>query len=103
VLDKATNLNSGLNITDTQSGFRAFAAHTASVFRFRSNGFGIESEMLMDATSAGLRIKEVEDSFLSDKEPHGATQIPELDNVINIFQPKPDIPMLKTCLQEAAA
>jgi len=56
----STNLNSGLNITDTQSGFRAFAAHTASVFRFRSNGFGIESEMLMDAARAGLRVKEVE-------------------------------------------
>lgn len=34
VLDRATNLNSGLHFTDTQSGFRAFAAHTAPVFRF---------------------------------------------------------------------
>lgn len=60
VLDKVTNFNSGLAITDTQSGFRAFAAHTAPVFRFRSNGLEIESEMLADAAKAGLRIKEVE-------------------------------------------
>jgi glycosyltransferase involved in cell wall biosynthesis len=60
MLDRATNFNSGLEITDTQSGFRVFAAHTVPVFGFRSNGLAIESEMLADAAKAGLRIKEVE-------------------------------------------
>jgi glycosyltransferase involved in cell wall biosynthesis len=60
ILDKATNLNSGLQITDTQSGFRSFARHTLPAFRFKSNGLAIESEMLMDAANAGFRIKEVE-------------------------------------------
>ncbi len=60
ILDRATNLNSGLHFTDTQSGFRAFAVHTAPVFRFSQNGFSTASEMLMDATEAGLTIKEVE-------------------------------------------
>ncbi len=60
VLDSATNLNSGLHITDTQSGFRAFANHALPAFRFGQNGMAIESEMLMDAANAGLRIKEVE-------------------------------------------
>jgi glycosyltransferase involved in cell wall biosynthesis len=60
ILDKATNLNSGLRITDTQSGFRAFATHTIPLFKFKSNGLAIESEMLTDAANAGLRIKEVE-------------------------------------------
>jgi len=60
VLDRAANFNSGLAITDTQSGFRAFAAHTSPVFGFRSKGLAIESEMLADAAKAGLRIKEVE-------------------------------------------
>ena len=60
VLDKATNLGSGLNITDSQSGFRSFARHTLPAFRFSCIDFSIESEMLMDAASAGLRIKEVE-------------------------------------------
>ncbi len=60
LLDNVTNLNCGLKITDTQSGFRAFATHTASIFRFRQNGLAIESEMLKDAAHAGLRIKEVE-------------------------------------------
>jgi glycosyltransferase involved in cell wall biosynthesis len=60
VLDKATNLDSGLNVTDTQSGFRAFAANAKNVFRFHQNGLAIESEMLADAAKAGLRIREVE-------------------------------------------
>ena len=60
ILDTASNLNTGLNVTDTQSGFRAFARHTLSSFRFNSNGLAIESEMLMDAANAGLKIKEVE-------------------------------------------
>ncbi|PWB51232.1 MAG: dolichyl-phosphate mannose synthase [Candidatus Methanoperedenaceae archaeon] len=60
LLDTVTNLNSGLHITDTQSGFRAFSRNTFPVFGFNTRGFGIESEMLMDAAKAGLRIKEVE-------------------------------------------
>lgn len=60
VLDRATNINSGLSVTDSQSGFRAFAAYTSNIFRFRENGLAIESEMLADAARAGLRIKEVE-------------------------------------------
>jgi glycosyltransferase involved in cell wall biosynthesis len=59
ILDKATNLNAGLQVTDTQSGFRAFARHTLPTFRFKSKGLAIESEMLMDAANAGFRIKEV--------------------------------------------
>ena len=60
VLDKVTNLDSGLSITDTQSGFRAFAGHTVDAFRFNENGLAIESEMLVDASNAGFRIREVE-------------------------------------------
>ncbi len=60
VLDRFTNLNSGLKITDSQSGFRAFTASTKDIFRFNAQGMAIESEMLADAAKSGLRIKEVE-------------------------------------------
>ncbi|AEG18347.1 glycosyltransferase family 2 protein [Methanobacterium paludis] len=60
VLDIATNINGRTHITDSQSGFRAFAVHSIPAFRFRQMGFGIESEMLTEASNAGLRIKEVE-------------------------------------------
>ena len=60
VLDMATNLDSDLSVTNSQSGFRAFANHTKSASRFHQNGLAIESEMLADAAAAGLRIKEAE-------------------------------------------
>jgi len=60
VLDTASNLESGANLTDTQSGFRAFAPSTIPAFRFRQTVLAIESEMLADAGQANLRIKEVE-------------------------------------------
>ncbi|WP_048138541.1 MULTISPECIES: glycosyltransferase family 2 protein [unclassified Methanosarcina] len=59
ILDKVTVLNSGIKITDSQSGFRAFAASTKDVFRFSATGMAIESEMLADAGRHGLRVKEV--------------------------------------------
>jgi glycosyltransferase involved in cell wall biosynthesis len=59
VLDIATNVTSGTNVTDSQSGFRAFSGKTIKLFRFRDTGFGIESEMLADAAENNLRIIEV--------------------------------------------
>ncbi|MCC4768736.1 glycosyltransferase [Methanosarcina sp. DH2] len=59
ILDKATVMNSGVKITDSQSGFRAFSASATSIFRFNAQGMAIESEMLADAGRYGLRVKEV--------------------------------------------
>jgi len=68
VLDKFTRMGSGqdLHVTDTQSGFRAFSMKTAHVFTFTSNKLAIDSEMLMDAVKAQLRIKEVDVSVRYD-------------------------------------
>ncbi len=59
VLDVATNFNARSDITDSQSGFRAFAAYTLPAFKFRETGYGIESEMIIEASNAGFKIKEV--------------------------------------------
>lgn len=59
VLDIATNITSGTNVTDSQSGFRAFKGNTIKCYRFRDTGFGIESEMLADAAENNLKILEV--------------------------------------------
>ena len=60
VLDIFSNMDSGLSVTDSQSGFRAFSGAAKGIFRFRQNGLAIESEMLADAAAAGLRVQEVE-------------------------------------------
>jgi glycosyltransferase involved in cell wall biosynthesis len=62
VLDKFTRLgfSRDVQVTDTQSGFRAFSMKTAPVFRFNSDTMAIDSEMLIDAANAHLRIKEAD-------------------------------------------
>ncbi len=60
VLTLLTNAGSGRKVTDSQSGFRAFSRKTFDCFSFKETGMGIESEMLMDAASANLQIKEVQ-------------------------------------------
>lgn len=60
VLDDATYLASGVKLTDTQSGFRAFSSKSIEYFNFDPNGFGIESDMLIEASVNKLRIVEVE-------------------------------------------
>ncbi len=59
VLTMATNAGTQMNITDTQNGFRAFSRKTFNCFSFDQSGMAIESEMLMDAAKAEMRIKEV--------------------------------------------
>jgi glycosyltransferase involved in cell wall biosynthesis len=59
ILTLATNAGSRRKITDSQNGFRAFSRHTFDSFSFKEKGMGIESEMVMDAADAGLRIEEV--------------------------------------------
>ena len=60
VLDTATNIASGIKLTDSQSGFRAFSSESIQSFNFDSEGFGIESDMLIEAAENNLRIVEVE-------------------------------------------
>ena len=60
VLDKATYFNSGIKITDSQSGFRAFGKNTIPAFKFNSNGFSIESEMIREMAENNFKVEEVE-------------------------------------------
>jgi hypothetical protein len=59
VLTLATNFCMRQKIGDTQSGFRALSAKTLDCFSLCQNGMAVESEMLIDAASASLRIVEV--------------------------------------------
>lgn len=58
ILTRATNVN-GVDVTDSQNGFRAFSKDLFGIFKFKQNGLAVESEMLIDAADAGFRIVEV--------------------------------------------
>ena len=66
--ESATQTSPDFNITDPQSGFRAFSASTGNIFCFNAQDMIIKSEMLAAARKAGIRIKEVEIGVLHDYE-----------------------------------
>ena len=54
-----TQAASGVKVSDSQSGFRAFSARALEAISFHSNGFSVESEMQFLAHELGLRVAEV--------------------------------------------
>ena len=58
VLDKMATLASDLSFRDTQSGFRAYSKNSIDKIQFSNNGFGADSEILVDAAKKGLKISE---------------------------------------------
>src|SRR3989338_3510859 len=46
--DKMTNLASELPFRDSQSGFRAYSKKAVNMISFSTNGFGVDSEILID-------------------------------------------------------
>jgi glycosyltransferase involved in cell wall biosynthesis len=58
MLDKVTNLASDLPFRDTQGGFRAYSRKAFDSISFSTKGFGVDSEILIDASRKGLKISE---------------------------------------------
>jgi len=58
VLDKITNIAEKLPIRDTQSGFRSYSKNALTKIEFTTNGFGADSEILINASKKGLKILE---------------------------------------------
>jgi glycosyltransferase involved in cell wall biosynthesis len=59
VLTRMTNVASGLQVTDSQSGYRAFSMRALSRLNFGSQGLAVESEMQFLFKGSNLRIAEV--------------------------------------------
>jgi len=59
VLTITTNIGSGIKLTDTQSGFRAFSRKSIENMNFKETGFAVESEMQFQAKRYGLKATEV--------------------------------------------
>jgi glycosyltransferase involved in cell wall biosynthesis len=59
ILNRATNFGAKEAHTDSQSGFRALNGKALDNMDFPSEGYNIESDMIMHFTSLGLRIEEV--------------------------------------------
>jgi len=59
ILTFVTNLGSGIKLTDSQSGFRAFSRKAIRTLSLSEQGFAVESEMQFQAKKEGLKVAEV--------------------------------------------
>lgn len=66
VLDKITKLASDLPVEDSQSGYRAYSSKAINTLSFHTSGFGIDSEILIDAVNKNLTISEQPVTVLYD-------------------------------------
>lgn len=96
VLDKITQLASNLPFNDTQSGFRSYSKKAIESINFFTDGFGVDSEIIVDASNKGLKISEEKITVLyntqgktSTKDPitHSAGVITSLIELIAINHP----------------
>jgi glycosyltransferase involved in cell wall biosynthesis len=76
VLDKMANIASELSFRDTQSGFRAYSRKAIETITIQTDGFGADSEILIDASSKGLKITEEKVTVLYDTGSETSTKNP---------------------------
>ena len=66
MLDRITKLAADLPFSDTQSGFRSYSKKAIQSIDFSTNGFGVDSEILINAVDKGLKITETDVTVLYD-------------------------------------
>jgi len=94
-LNGFTNLGSHQRLTDTQSGFRGFGRAALEHIDFKSEGFGIESDMILHFASKGVRMKEVPigtnyevpKSHKKNSVVHGVSVLNEIVKVVGYKRP----------------
>lgn len=93
IFNVLTNRASGVRLTDSQSGFRAFSARAFRVLSFRSDGFSVESEMQFLAHDHGLQVLEVPITILYPDKPkrhvmqHGLMVLDGLLRLMGQYRP----------------
>jgi glycosyltransferase involved in cell wall biosynthesis len=66
MLDRITKLAADLPFSDTQSGFRSYSKKAIQSIDFSTSGFGVDSEILINAVDKGLKITETDVTVLYD-------------------------------------
>ena len=96
ILDKMTNMATELSVRDTQSGFRAYSKNIIKLIDFKKKGFGVDTEILINAAKNGARISEEKVSVIyhtgsqtSTKNPisHSGEVVTSLIEIIAIRSP----------------
>lgn len=92
-LTAATNLASGVNLTDSQSGFRALSRKALEAFNFQTLGFSVESEMQFLMKRHQLVAREVPIVVNYDEKPkrnpikHGLQVLNGIYQMVSLHRP----------------
>jgi glycosyltransferase involved in cell wall biosynthesis len=92
-LTTATNIASGVALTDSQSGFRALSPRALDAFHFRTAGFSVESEMQFLIREHGLVAAEVPIVVNYDEGPkrnpvtHGLQVVRGISRMVHYHRP----------------
>jgi uncharacterized membrane protein len=95
LLDHATMLSSGLKVTDSQSGFRAYSRNALQSIALSQNGMGAGSEILIRVAENNLKIEETgiavryDGTHVSSKGPirHGLDVIVSIMRLVSLKYP----------------
>lgn len=93
VFNFITSQASGVNLSDSQNGFRAFSPYAASLISLKSNGFSVESEMQFIAHDHKLRVMELPITILYHEKPkrhvmsHGVMVLNGILHMIGQYRP----------------
>lgn len=83
LISLCVRLFSGMQVSDSLSGFRAFTREAYECMELRSGAFEIECEMILRAATRGLRIKEVAISYYARQ---GETKLRTFSDGWRIFR-----------------
>ncbi len=89
----ATNIGSGLHLSDTESGYRAFSRRAVDEMRFNAHGFALEPSTQFQAKARGWKVVEVPISVSYDiplkRNPvwHGIGQLDAILRLIGEHRP----------------
>lgn len=81
-----TVLLDGINLHDTQSGFRCFTARTYKKIRWKSNDYSMESEMISNVAKKKLKFSEIPIQTIYTDKFKGTTIFDGIKIFINIIK-----------------
>ncbi|MEJ2105248.1 MAG: glycosyltransferase family 2 protein [Ignavibacteriaceae bacterium] len=83
LFNNLTRYLTGVNVSDSQSGFRAIRASLIKKMKLRSRGYEVESEMLVKALRLNAKVKEISISF--DQRTVGSSKLDPIQDGIKIL------------------
>ena len=84
-INESTKLLYGLDLRDTQSGYRAFRSNCYKKIRWISNDYSMESEMIANVGKCGLKYKEIPIKTIYGDRYKGTTVLDGIKIVFNMI------------------